>query len=79
MPQDDVTKKMSESSGQPVSGGGGSSGQDSSAEKAKTMPETMGEASSGQGASAEKPSPGFKDPLPPGTDSKSGPGSDGPL
>ena len=79
MPQDDVAKKMSESSDQPVSGGGGSSGQDSSAEKAEAMPEKMGEASGGQGTSADKPSPGFKDPLPPGTESKSGPGSDGPL
>ena len=78
MPQDDVAKKMSQSSDQPVSGGGGGSGQDSSAEKAKAMPEKMGEASGDQ-ASAGKPSPGFKDPLPPGTDSKSGPGSDGPL
>ena len=79
MPQDDVAKKMGESSDQPVSGGGGSSGQDSSAEKAKAMPEKMGEASGSQGAPADKPSPGFKDPLPPGTESKSGPGSDGPL
>ena len=79
MPQDDIAKKMSESSDQPASAGSGGSGQDSSAEKAKAMPEKMGEASSDQGASAGKPSPGFKDPLPPGTESKSGPGSDGPV
>jgi hypothetical protein len=79
MSQDDVAKKMGEASDQPVSGASSSSGQGSSAEKARSVPETMSEASDDQGASSDKPSPGFKDPLPPGTDSKSGPGSDGPV
>lgn len=81
----DMPGKMSEASDQHVSGSQGSSaGQDSGA-KAAAMPKKMGKSSdqpaSGQGedASSGLPSPGFKDPVPPGTNSKSGPGSSGPV
>lgn len=69
MMSDKVGEKMSESSDQPVQGG---TGQNDSERNAAEMPGKMSQ-------SGEKPSPGFKDPLPPGTDSKSGPGSDGPV
>ncbi len=69
MTSEKMPEKMSESSDQPTQGG---AGQRSSERNAAKMPEKMSE-------SSDKPSPGFKDPLPPGTDSKSGPGSDGPV
>ena len=69
MVSDKIPEKMSESSDQPTQGG---AGQDNSQRNAAEMPGKMSESSG-------KPSPGFKDPLPPGTDSKSGPGSDGPV
>lgn len=69
MMPDKVGEKMSESSDQPSQG---AAGQDDSGRNAAKIPGKMSE-------SSDKPSPGFKDPLPPGTDSKSGPGSDGPV
>ena len=55
----------------------------SSAEKAAEMPGEMSKATdkpaSGTAKTPGGVSSGFKDPLPPGTDSKSGPGSDGPV
>lgn len=69
MMSDKVPDKMSESSDKPLQGG---TGQDNSGKNAPKMPGKMSE-------SSDKPSPGFKDPVPPGTDSKSGPGSDGPV
>ena len=62
-------EKMSASSDQPSQGG---AGQDNSKRNAAQIPKKTTE-------SSDKPSPGFKDELPPGTDSKSGPGSDGPV
>lgn len=79
MAQDDVTKKMSESSDKPASVKGGG---DQSSQNAANLPEEMSKAGgkpSEKGAQPSGVGSGFKDPLPPGTDSASGPGSDGPV
>ena len=60
---------------QKAGGGGIGAGPGSSASDAGAMPQAM----RNQAASSGQPTPGFQDPLPPGTDSKSGPGSDGPV
>ena len=64
-------------------GGSGVGDGQSSAGRAAAMPETMSTSNNQpalrQGSSSGQPTPGFEDPLPPETDSKSGPGSSGPV
>ncbi len=80
---EEKTRRIQVQGSQRPGGSGVGDGQSSSAGRAAAMPDTMSKSSdqsaSGQGSSSGQPTPGFQDPLPPETDSKSGPGSSGPV
>ncbi len=80
---EEKTRRIQVQGSQRQDGSGASVGQGSSAGRAAAMPQAMSKSSdqstSGPGSSSGQPSPGFQDPLPPETDSRSGPGSSGPV